>query len=246
MLGVAVDCVRMDGAIAEIVRLVEQRRSGTVRETALVATVNPEFVMRARRDRAFRGALDSAALRVPDGSGVVWALRRAGHRDAERVAGVDLVPRLARACATRGFSLYLLGARAGVAATAADRLRTLAPGLQVAGAEPGSPRPEDDVATAASIRAASPDVLLVAYGAPTQEVWVARNRGRLGVPVAIGVGGAFDLIAGRVRRAPVAWQRLRLEWAWRLWREPWRAWRMAVLPEFALLVLFGASRHRPT
>lgn len=241
MLGVVVDCVDMREAVAEIVRLAELGRAGEQPETRLVATVNPEFVMRARRDVVFRRVLAGAALRVPDGTGVVWALRRAGHRDAVRVAGVDLVPRLAEACARHRLSLYLLGAQPGVAAAAAARLQARVPGLRIVGAEPGSPLPEDDLDQARAIRDAAPDLLLVAYGAPKQELWIARNRHRLGGPVAIGVGGTFDFLAGRARRAPAAWQRLHLEWGWRLVREPWRVRRMATLPQFAMLVLLGRS-----
>lgn len=241
VLGIAVDELDMDGAVAAVVALLDAHRADPRRPAALVATVNPEFLMRARRDTAFRGALGSAALRLADGWGVVWALRRRGHA-VTQVSGADLVPRLAGAAAERGFTLYLLGARPGVAEAAADRLRAGHPGLRVVGAEAGSPRAEDDLAQADRIREAGADLVLVAYGAPLQELWIARNAARLGAGVAIGVGGTFDYLAGRVRRAPETWRRLHGEWAWRLLREPWRARRMVVLPRFALLVLLGRDR----
>ncbi len=241
VLGVAVDELDMEGAVAAVVALVDAHRADPGRDTALVVTVNPEFLMRARRDPAFRRALGSAALRLADGWGVVWALRRRG-RPATQVAGADLVPRLAAAAAERGYGLYLLGARPGVAEAAAARLGAGHQGLRVVGAEPGSPRPEEDLAQAERIRASGADLLLVAFGAPAQELWIARNAGRLGVGVAIGVGGTFDYLAGRVRRAPGAWRRLHGEWAWRVLHEPWRARRMAVLPRFALLVMLGRDR----
>ena len=241
VLGIAVDELDMEGAVTAVVALLDAHRSDPALPTALVATVNPEFLMRARRDLAFRRALDSAALRLADGWGVVWALRRRGCA-ASQVAGADLVPRLAGAAADRGYTLYLLGARPGVAEEAAARLRAGHPGLRVVGAEPGSPGPADDLVQAGWIRDAGADLVLVAYGAPLQELWIARNAGRLGAGVAIGVGGTFDYLAGRARRAPAAWRRLHAEWAWRLLREPWRARRMAVLPRFALLVLLGRDR----
>jgi N-acetylglucosaminyldiphosphoundecaprenol N-acetyl-beta-D-mannosaminyltransferase len=234
VLGVRVDCVGLDGAVAAIGSLIAERGP-----TRLVATVNPEFIMRARVDDQFRTALESAALCVADGIGVVWAMRRMGCPQYERVSGSDLVPVLARACAERGWRPFLLGARPGVAEEAAYRLEAGNPGLHVAGTHAGSPRPEDDDDTVRRVSAARPDVLLVAYGAPQQELWIARNRSRLDVPVAIGVGGTLDFLAGRVRRAPRFLRRAHLEWLWRLLLQPARARRMAVLPAYALAVLRG-------
>lgn len=237
VLGVRVDCVDMAAAVARIEELVDLGS-----RAALVATVNPEFVMHARQDSEFRSALEHAGLALPDGFGVVWALRRRGCPVPDRVTGVDLVPRLAELCARRGYRLYLLGAAPGVAGRAAERLSAMHPGLEIVGAESGSPLPVDDGATVAMVNEARPDVLLVAYGHPKQELWVARNRERLQTRVAVGVGGTFDYLAGSVRRAPGPLQRAHLEWLWRLWLEPWRARRMAILPVYALSVL--ASRDR--
>ena len=223
----------MAGAVAAIERMVAERGAMHV-----IATVNPEFVMRARVDEQFRAVLDSASLCIPDGIGVVWAMRRQGCPQSERVAGSDLVPMLARSCAVHGWRLFLLGARPGIAAECARRLEADNPGLRVAGTFSGSPRPEDDERALELIAAAAPDILLVAYGAPRQELWLARNRLRLQVPVAIGVGGTFDFLAGRVPRAPIWLRHVHLEWLWRLALEPRRARRMAVLPAYyALAVL---------
>jgi N-acetylglucosaminyldiphosphoundecaprenol N-acetyl-beta-D-mannosaminyltransferase len=237
VLGVRVDCVDMVGAVAAIERMVERRGP-----TCLVATVNPEFVMRAQADEPFRRVLEGAELCLADGIGVVWAMRRAGCLVRERVTGSDLVPALACLCARRGWRPFLLGARPGVAAEAGLRLELANPGLSIAGTHPGSPRPEDDDESLRRIQAARPDLLLVAYGHPEQELWIARNRHRLGVPVAIGVGGSLDFVAGRVRRAPRWLREAHLEWLWRLAMEPWRARRMAVLPWYALAVLRGVGR----
>jgi len=203
----------------------------------LVATVNPEFVMHARRDPEFAQILESAELAVIDGSGVLWAARRQGCELGEKVAGVDLVLRLARLCATRGWRPFLLGAQAGVAEAAAGRLAERFPGFQAAGAYAGEAGPAGDAEAVRRIQAARPDLLLVAYGHSRQERWIARNREQLPVPVAIGVGGAFDFASGRLRRAPAWMRRLHLEWLFRLMLQPWRARRMAVLPKFALAVL---------
>lgn len=232
ILGVRMDCLDMAGAVRAIERMVEEGGG-----TRLVATVNPEFVMRARVDPRFRAALEGADLCLADGIGVVWAMRRQGCAQHERVPGSDLVPLLAECCARRGWRPFLLGARPGVAAAAARRLQTGHPELRIAGTHSGSPRPEDDADAIRRIDEARPDLLLVAYGAPDQELWIARNRARLRVPVAIGVGGTFDFLAGRVRRAPVWMRRAHLEWLWRLARQPARLRRMAVLPLYALAVL---------
>jgi N-acetylglucosaminyldiphosphoundecaprenol N-acetyl-beta-D-mannosaminyltransferase len=237
ILGVRVDCLDMSRALDRIEWMLE-----AAGPTRLVATVNPEFVMRARGDDAFRRVLESADLCLADGVGVVWAMRRQGCREQQRVAGSDLLPRLAELCARRGWRPFLLGAQPGVAEAAARRLEASVPGLRVAGCHAGSPWPRDDEESLNRIRESDADLLLVAYGHPRQELWIDRNRDRLQVSVALGVGGAFDFLAGRSRRAPAPVRRAHLEWLWRLALEPWRARRMAVLPLYALAVLRSGQR----
>jgi N-acetylglucosaminyldiphosphoundecaprenol N-acetyl-beta-D-mannosaminyltransferase len=220
----------MDAALDRIAQLVDAGGHH------LVVTVNPEFVMRARVDHEFARVLESADLCLADGSGVVWAARRQGCAMRAPVTGVDLIPRLAELCARRRFRMFLLGAAPGVAADLASRLRADLPGLEIA-AHSGSPDPASDAETLALIDNHKPQVLLVAYGHPNQELWIDRMSDRLGVAVAIGVGGAFDYLTGRVPRAPAWMRRARLEWLFRLVRQPWRIRRMAVLPLYALRVL---------
>jgi N-acetylglucosaminyldiphosphoundecaprenol N-acetyl-beta-D-mannosaminyltransferase len=234
ILGVRVDCVDMAAAITEIERLVDTGGPH------LVVTVNPEFVMRAQKDREFARVLQSADLCLPDGNGVVWAARRQGCDVREVVAGVDIVQPLAAMCARRGLRLFLLGAAPGVAVELASRLRAANEGLEVS-SHPGGPEPAHDVETLHRIHDHHADVLLVAFGAPAQEMWIDRLKNRLGVAVAIGVGGAFDYLTGRVPRAPRLMRRARLEWLARLIRQPWRIRRMAVLPVFAFKVLRSRS-----
>jgi N-acetylglucosaminyldiphosphoundecaprenol N-acetyl-beta-D-mannosaminyltransferase len=202
----------------------------------LIATVNPEFVMRASADTEFARVLESAALCLADGTGVIWAARRQGCSMREPVTGVDLIPRLAALCARRQFRLFLLGAAPGVAMELAARLRAEQPGLDVA-AHSGSPDPASDADTIALIESHKPNVLLVAFGAPKQELWIDRMSGRIEFAVAIGVGGAFDYLTGRVPRAPAWMRRAGMEWLFRLVRQPWRIRRMAVLPLYAIRVL---------
>jgi len=211
------------------------------RHPCQVVTVNPEFIMRARDDRAFREVLESADLALPDGQGVLWAARRLRCPLRERVTGSDTVPRIAALSAARSYRLFLLGARPGVAEAAAVVLAREHPGVQVVGTYAGSPAVEEEAEVTARVIAARPDFLFVAYGAPAQDLWIHRNLTRLGVPVCMGVGGTFDFIAGITPRAPL-WMRERgLEWAYRLWQQPWRWRRMLALPVFAWLVL---CQHR--
>ena len=230
VLGVRVDCVDMQSALNRIEKLVEAGGHH------LVATVNPEFVMRAHSDAEFARVLESADLCLPDGSGVVWAARRQGCAMPGPVTGVDLIPHLAELCAHRGWRLFLLGAGPGVAAELAGRLKVELPELDIDLYE-GSADATADEETVRRVADFRPHVLLVAFGAPKQELWIDRAGRRLEVPVAIGVGGAFDYLTGRVPRAPAWMRRAGLEWMFRLGRQPWRVRRMAVLPRFAARVL---------
>ncbi len=230
-----VDCVDMTAALARIEGFV------VAGGHHVVATVNPEFVMRAHDDKEFARVLESADLCLADGSGVVWAARRQGCALARPVTGVDLIPPLAALSARRRFRLFLLGAAPGVADELAALLRDQHPDLHIA-SHSGSPDPASDAETMARIKEDRPQVLLVAYGAPKQELWIDRVGKRLdGVAVAIGVGGAFDFLTGRVPRAPLWMRRVGMEWLFRLVNQPWRIRRMAVLPAYALRVLRSGS-----
>ncbi len=231
ILGVRLDTV----TLAEAVALVDGYiGDGTPHQ---IVTVNPEFVVQSRGDTAFRTALEQADLALPDGVGLVWAARVLGAPLRGRVTGVDLVEALAARAAERRHRLFLLGGAPGVAETAAAVLQSRHPALVVAGCYGGSPRPEEEAAIVALVRAAQPDVLLVAYGAPAQDVWGHRNLAALGVPVVIGVGGTFDYLSGRAPRAPGWVRRGGFEWLYRLVRQPWRWRRQLRLPVFVALVL---------
>ncbi|HLG71622.1 MAG TPA: WecB/TagA/CpsF family glycosyltransferase [Chloroflexota bacterium] len=227
-LGIRVDDVTIDDAVERIARYVEERRPRQV------ATVNPEFVMAAQRRPDFKAVLDATDLCVPDGVGLTWGSRLIRQPLRGRVPGVDLTWRLAEVAARRGWRLFLLGGFDGVGQRTADRLCARHPNLQIAGTYEGSP--QDPVAPE-RVREAAPDLLLVAFGAPAQDLWIAAHKGELRVPVSIGVGGTFDFIAGRAKRAPSWLRRIGLEWLHRLVHEPWRWRRMLALPKFAILVL---------
>jgi N-acetylglucosaminyldiphosphoundecaprenol N-acetyl-beta-D-mannosaminyltransferase len=235
ILGVAIDDVTEPEALERVAAFIA---AGGPHH---IVTVNPEFVMEARRNPVFREVLAGADLATPDGFGLLLVARRRGTPFRGRVTGVALTEQIAALAARRGWSLFLLGAAPGVAERAAEALRRANPGLRIGGCYAGSPRPADEPAIRAMIAAARPDVLLVAYGHPAQDLWIARNQPALGVPVAIGVGGVFDYLAGVVPRAPAWMRRLGLEWLYRLIRQPWR-WRRIV--EAVPLFLWAAARER--
>jgi N-acetylglucosaminyldiphosphoundecaprenol N-acetyl-beta-D-mannosaminyltransferase len=235
ILGIRVHNVTYEEALQQMDEFV---RSG---EPHHVVTVNPEFIMAARKDPDFARILNEADLALPDGQGLLWASRILGSPLRERVTGVDALTRLAALAAEKRYSVYLLGAAEGVAEEAASQLGHRHPGLPVVGTYAGSPSPEEEEDIVSLVRRANPHILFVAYGAPKQEKWIERNLARLGVPLAMGVGGAFDFISGRATRAPRSFQRVGLEWLYRLIRQPWRWRRMLALPRFAWLVF----RARP-
>ncbi len=227
-LGVRVDDVTLEEAVQHVARFVEERRPRQV------ATVNPEFVMAAQRESDFKAVLNSADLCVPDGVGLMWGSWLLRRPLRGRVPGVDLVWRLAALAADRGWSLFLLGGFDGAGRQTAERFCRRHPKLHIAGlyeGDPGDPQAFEEV------RRTQPDLLLVAYGAPAQDLWIAAHKDDLGVPVSMGVGGTFDFIAGRTKRAPAWLRRLGLEWLHRLAHQPWRWRRMLALPQFAVLVL---------
>jgi N-acetylglucosaminyldiphosphoundecaprenol N-acetyl-beta-D-mannosaminyltransferase len=145
----------------------------------------------------------------------------------ERVTGTDLVYRISKFCEQKNCSIYLLGAKEGIAKIAALRLKQQFPNLKIAGTFSGKSESDADQKTLAIIDYARPDILFVAFGAPKQEKWIARNLDKLEtVKIAMGVGGAFDFITGKVKRAPIFFQKLGLEWLWRVIHEPWRISRI--------------------
>lgn len=187
-----------------------------------VAFLNAHCANVAARDRDYEDALATADLVLPDGIGVELAARMQGTPLAANLNGTDFTPALLAEAARRGMSVYLLGARPGVAAEAAARLARDIPGLRIAGSRDGYDGMKDEAATIAAINRARPDILLVALGVPMQDLWLARNAHRLNARVCLGVGALFDFLAGRVRRAPAIVRRMRGEWLWRLAMEPRR------------------------
>ena len=237
ILGLPIHNLTWQETLAQIAHMIKRGQPHQL------VTVNPEFLMRARREPSFMALLKQADLVLADGVGLLIAAQWQGKHFKDRITGSDLTPKLAIEAARQGWRLYLLGAAPGVAEEAARRMRLLSPTLDVI-ADGSDPAPDGPPDLLARIRQAAPDILLVAYGAPKQDYWIAQFGKQTGVPVQIGIGGALDFIAEVVPRAPQTWQQLHLEWLWRLKEEPWRWRRMLALPHFALLAASEAMVNR--
>ena len=230
ILGVDVDAVTMAEAV-DVVRRAMDTRAGV-----MVATANAEMLMRATHDEELRRILNASALVVPDGAGTVWAARHLGHAMPERVAGYDLAQELLRCAPAEGRRVYFFGSAPGVAEKAKAKAEQIYPGIEIVGVRNGFFSPADNAAIIAEIRAARPDLLLVALGVPKQEKWIAAHLAEIDVPVAIGVGGTLDVMAGVMKRAPHWMQKAKLEWLFRGLMQPKRAGRLLALPKFVLKV----------
>jgi N-acetylglucosaminyldiphosphoundecaprenol N-acetyl-beta-D-mannosaminyltransferase len=230
ILGVGFDDLTMDEAVAAASECIDSRRG------AYVVTPNPEIVWLCRKEPGLRRALDGAALVLPDGIGVVYAARILGRPLKGKVAGIDFAAGLMKELAVSGKSVYLLGAKPGVAEAAAETLKERYKGLLIAGTADGYFK--DDGPVIDDINGKKPDFLMVCLGAPKQEHWMAENAGKLDVGLMAGLGGSLDVFAGTVRRAPQSWQNLHLEWLFRLFKEPRRFTRMMKLPLFLFAVIW--------
>ncbi len=258
ILGIAVDNLDMDETVERIFEMVESYESD--RRPKQVATVNVDFVVntltwglnRARHPELL-DILRRTDLVTADGMPIVWTSMLLGTPLKARVAGSDLVPLLAGKAAERGKSLYFLGGKPGSAERAADILKQANPGLKIAGI--GAPfvhidgieladSEENDQAVSEEINRSQADILLIAFGNPKQEIWFDRNRGRLKVPVSIGIGGTFEFIAGSVSRAPIWMQKSGVEWIYRIFQDPKRLWKRYLVGFFKFgLLIWPAVLH---
>lgn len=231
VLGVDIDAVTEAEALAII--------TGFVREGGAhqVVTANPEILDNATRNLPLHDLIRRAALVTADGQGVLLAGRILGTPFPARVTGVELAEALCRESAARDVSLYFLGAEPGVVDEAAARMRAAYPGVKIVGTHHGYFRNEGPAEVLADITRTQPDILLVGLGSPYQEEFIDDYLARCGVPVGIGVGGSFDVLSGRVQRAPEIFIRLRLEWLYRIASDRKRWKRALALPRFVLKVL---------
>ncbi len=232
VLGVGFNNLDMGEAVLHALELIDKR------EGKYVVTPNPEIVMLARADEQLASAIEAAAMVLADGIGVVKGASILGRPLRGRVPGIDFATNLLGELAKRGGSVYLFGAKPGVAALAAEKMAAQFKGLRIAGVSDGYFT--DDLEIKASIRGSDADFLMVCLGSPKQEKWMRENEGSLNVGLMAGLGGSLDVFSGTVERAPIRWQKLGLEWLYRLMKEPKRIGRMMNLPLFVI----EAIKHR--
>lgn len=234
-LGIPADVVSPGEAVARV------REMFTSGHAHFIASVNPEICMAARSNSRLREALLAADLGIPDGIGIVLASRLRGGSIKERVTGIDLMQDLVSAAARDGKSIFLYGAGEGVAATAAARLEASHPGLVVAGTQHGYVPVEEEADVARQIAASGADMVFVGLGSPRQEFFAVDHGAATGAGVIMVVGGSFDVLSGRLQRAPRIYRMLGLEWLYRLCRQPKRLVRMLTLPRFLLAAIIKKS-----
>lgn len=240
ILGVPCDALTMAQTVALAESAIRERRP------LLQGSLNVAKLVKLRRDRSLRRDLLASDVLCADGMGIVLAGRLLGKDLPERVAGIDLMTALLQLASERGYRPYFLGAERVVVEAAVKAASVRFPGLTVAGARDGFFSPDEEAGIVAEIRASGADMLFVALPTPAKERFLARWRDELGVPFMMGVGGAFDVLAGRTRRAPLVMQRIGLEWLWRLMQEPGRlGWRyVSTNTVFACLLLAALLKQR--
>jgi N-acetylglucosaminyldiphosphoundecaprenol N-acetyl-beta-D-mannosaminyltransferase len=202
-----------------------------------IVTANAEIIYKAYREQDFNRLIANADLVTADGSGVVWASKTLGQPVPERVTGIDLIYKLFACAEVKGWRIYLLGAKSLVVEKAVLNTLGKYPKLHICGYQHGYYYQEEEEKLVSNIAKEKPDILLVALGAPKQEQFIQRYIKELNVPISIGVGGSFDVLAGVAQRAPEVMQKYGLEWLYRLYKDPKRYKRMLALPKFVLAVL---------
>ncbi len=205
----------------------------------LVVTPDTLAILRARRDPEYHAILKSADLITPDGAGILWATTTLNYPLTERVTGIDIINNICQLAIKKGYSLYLLGASPGVAEEASLNLTRHYPGLKIVGSHHGYFAPQGEAEIVREIKEKRPDILLVGMGMPKQEKWIAKNLNKLNVSVCMGVGGSFDVISGRIPRAPLWMQKHGMEWIYRSIKQPKRVFWILALFYFIWLVVLG-------
>jgi N-acetylglucosaminyldiphosphoundecaprenol N-acetyl-beta-D-mannosaminyltransferase len=229
ILGVDVCAFSYQQLMQEIDRDIQEKKK------ALCVAINPEKIMKAQEDKALKELLNSATYQIPDGIGVIIASKLSKGQIRERITGVDLMLHLCSLAAAKGYKVFLYGAKPGIADKAKQELEKKYKGINIVGTIDGYEQDDEKVINA--INQSGAHILFVAKGSPTQELWILNHMDRLGVSIYQGVGGSFDVISGHVKRAPSFYQKLGLEWLYRLISEPKRFRRQLALPLFMIRVL---------
>ena len=240
LFGLSVDGIRMDEAVDRCRQAVQTRRR------LLIGVINAAKIVNLQSDPALRKALLDCDMLLADGQSVVWASRLLGRPLPERVTGIDLFVALLDLAHGQHHSIYLLGAKPEILAALEQQVANRWPGLKLAGSHHGYFKDTDAIQIAARIREAKPDMLFLGMASPKKEIFLGQFQHMLDVPVLHGVGGSFDVLAGLTKRAPLTWQRMGLEWAYRLLQEPRRLWRRYLVTNSAFIALTLREAVRPT
>lgn len=239
ILGVPVVPYTMDEAVAKLTQDTLQRKRN------FVVTANAEIIMMAQDDKEYKTLLaETADLILPDGAGTVWAGNYLGYTVPERVAGYDLYLRLLEEAARNKIPVYFFGGKPGIAEEAAAEGKRRWSGLHVAGCRNGYFSAEEEPVIIEDINRSGAAMLFAALGAPKQEKWLAQYRDRLKPSLLMGIGGSFDVLAGKMQRAPKWMQDAKLEWLFRLMKQPSRFGRMLALPKFVFAVRDEKSKKK--
>lgn len=237
ILGVPTDCIDLAAALDWVEKRIGNGLPDEGRKPSAVIAVNPEKVIKAQSDPFLLELLRGAGLLIPDGIGVVFAARLLRLGKMKRVPGSELMPAICQRAAQKGYRIYLFGGSPEVNQATGEVLRARYPGLRIAGAQHGYLKEEQMGELIDRINASEAEILFVALGSPKQEIWMARYLPQLSVKVCQGVGGTFDVLSGRVKRAPLLFRKIHLEWLYRLLSQPKRLIRQTALPKFAWSVL---------
>jgi N-acetylglucosaminyldiphosphoundecaprenol N-acetyl-beta-D-mannosaminyltransferase len=204
---------------------------------SFIVAINPEKIMKAQEDRELKSLLNQATYQIPDGIGVILASKLKKGRIRERVTGIDMMLKLCKEATNNGKRIFLYGAKPGIADEAKAKLEEMFPGILIVGTLNGYEKNEEVIER--TINDSGAEIVFVALGSPAQENWIIAHKEKLNPSVYQGVGGSFDVISGRLNRAPAVFQKFGLEWLYRLLKEPWRWKRQLELPRFLLRVLRG-------
>lgn len=232
LLDIPVDSITMNEALERIVLFLSTDKTNTI------FTPNAEIMMAAHTDPYLKKILCESDMLVADGAGVVLASKILGCSVPEKVSGIDLVRNSFNLLLDKKIKYFLFGAKPGVAETAKEEILSQYSNVEIVGCRDGYFSNDDVESIIVQINQSGADILLVALGAPKQEIWIYENMDKINVKVCIGVGGSFDVFAGTVKLAPEFFRRNGLEWLYRLYKEPWRFKRMLNLPKYILTVIY--------
>ncbi|NGY87574.1 WecB/TagA/CpsF family glycosyltransferase [Bacillus megaterium] len=229
ILGIDVCSDTYDELAAKLLQDIDKGRK------SFIVAINPEKIMKAQEDQELKSLLNQATYQIPDGIGVILASKLKKGRIRERVTGIDMMLKLCKEATNNGKRIFLYGAKPGIADEAKAKLEEMFPGILIVGTLNGYEKNEEVIER--TINDSGAEIVFVALGSPAQENWIIAHKEKLNPSVYQGVGGSFDVISGRLNRAPAVFQKFGLEWLYRLLKEPWRWKRQLELPRFLLRVL---------